>query len=406
MLAVYKADSVKREALDKSARLMGGANFGKVQICLNLMYAGPETRSCRGSTWKKLDVDFLDKGVKFPVACNQGVMRYAWAFWRDLEVTQCNQYLAGVTWLELFFLFVIRGGELCIADVGPKDSIITGIPLRAQLARFKCASRHIFKHCLAEGDKAFVKVQERPLNRFKNLAIEGHNPRLCCWPVLEPDEDEKLGKMLMRLRGPVFRHTISEIKNGSTWSKPIAAKLHVVYNWSREIETTPYLDIIGDREECVDLPHMPTKIACPGCKGKRDFEYTMGAKSMLVHAAYCGSCARAWQVELWECDCGQTFHDCPVHGYKAHIPQPRSQKAKTPQSPLPPHVGFATRCWRRSILARRGTAHSRGVGCNASNKKSKNSKVKNQKNDYNHKVKKQKNAITPQKVIGRACFLA
>ena len=118
---------------------------------------------------------------------------------------------------------------------------------------------------------------------------------------------------------------------------------------------------------------------------------------MLTQTAHCGDCGRAWQMELWECDCGKAFHDCPVHGYKAHIPKPRSQKAKTPQNHLPPRVGFAARCWRSSILGRRRNSDALGVGCNASHKKRKNPKVKNHKNDYNPKVKNQKNAINPKK---------
>ena len=72
-----------------------------------------------------------------------------------------NNRTYGITWVELYFLFLSRGGLLDLTSKASASPLIT-FPLRALLNNFKRVARCIVKNFVEQDDQSYFSAQGNP----------------------------------------------------------------------------------------------------------------------------------------------------------------------------------------------------------------------------------------------------
>jgi len=258
------------------------------------------------------------------------------AFLANLKIQPVNQDLRGLTWLELYILYRIRGGHKIIPD--PSNKALPKGTADKQMRAFQRAVRVVVDRTLdPQADAILFKPGPARCNNLRGVGILGKQACLRFNAEVQPREQDAIAIQLSLLnRGGAIKQHQKFIK-GEVKLLPHALKLKGKAAWDSNIPTVTVTPLARNswerlfKEESFVALTLATMLKCPGCEGGESSFKPVFQRVDLDRGAKCGFCLKSTPIRKWTCPCGVCWHTCSTHA-GAHKDHLNKDRGKQPQS--------------------------------------------------------------------------
>jgi len=221
-------------------------------------------------------------------------------FLAGIEVAEADPTLRGITWLELYVLYRIRGGIKPIPD--PSSAAAARATLDKQLCAFKRALRATVERTLsAEGDAQLFKPGTAKLNHLKGVGILGKYPTLSLNIAVSREEGCAMAIALSSLTRSASHAKHRQFINGQCNLIPHELKLKGKAAWDSNLPIMTHNPAPGvkwaDLFKEERFQPQPTAVfhSCPGCGGLESSLRANFQRRDLDVNIKCGSVSRLRQ---------------------------------------------------------------------------------------------------------------
>jgi ribonuclease HI len=219
----------------------------------------------------------------------------------------------GITWIELYILYRIRGFPNVIQDKAATHR--PGITIEKQFKHFKTAVKQVLdKSNMSESQRELFKPVKITKDNLKQVALSGKHPAVLCNVVLEPEEKVHMAKKLLLLGKHCTKKQLADFLELSGKLKPLPIQLKGKRKWDELLPLVLQHEVPTFHEE--DFSHLDrsilTQVHCPTCKTSNTRMHSFN-KMNLETLVKCKSCSRSAQSQNWLCPCANRWHMCPRH---------------------------------------------------------------------------------------------
>jgi len=248
------------------------------------------------------------------------------SFLANLSIQPASQDLRGITWLELYVLYRIRGGVKIIPD--PPNPALPRGSADKQIRAFRRSVRSVVERTLnPDTDGGLFRPGPAKCNNLLGVGILGKQACLRLNVKVLPNEGEAIAIALSMLNrgGPIKLH--KKFIKGDIKLLPHVLKLKGKAVWDSNLPTmtTPIASRASwsllFKEECYEALPQVTMLKCPGCDGVESSYNPVFQFKDLDRKAKCGFCKHSSPVRRWTCPCGKAWHTCLLHAgaYKPYF---------------------------------------------------------------------------------------
>ena len=240
------------------------------------------------------------------------------SFLACLKIAPTGDGLRGISWLEFYVLYRIRGGRKLIPD--PTNPALPRGSADKQFRAFKRALRAIVDRTLCpDGDGQLFKPGPAIVDNLQGVGILGKQACLNLNVHILQREREAIALALSMLNrgGPLKVH--KKFLKGEVKLLPHDLKLKGKAVWDSNLPTlTNPHPPSGNwaslfEEERLEAHRNATMLACPDCGGvESSFNHVFQVRD-LDRRLKCGFCNKSHPVRRWTCPCSMAWHVCSVH---------------------------------------------------------------------------------------------
>ena len=240
------------------------------------------------------------------------------AFLANLRVTPSIDGLRGISWIELYILYRVRGGRKLIPN--PSNPALPRGSADKQIRAFKRALRAVVERTLSsEGDSQLFKPGPAKVDNLHGVGILGKQACLSLNVHIPQQEREAIALALSMVNrgGPTKLH--KQFLKGEVKLMPHVLKLKGKAAWDSNLPTMTNPLAPGDgwahlfNEERYEALPNATMLACPGCGGVESSFNPVFQVCDLDRRVKCGFCKRSTPVRRWSCPCNMAWHCCSMH---------------------------------------------------------------------------------------------
>ena len=255
----------------------------------------------------------------YPKLCAKVVAAHDYQrFMERLTVLPIEERGVGTTWLELYVLYRMTGGQRPIP--APECKAKTGGSMAMQIRRFQTDFRAVACRVLQGTPQAEMLKPAPPLEKpLVGLAVEGYLSMIKCRVVLLPETKQRLEDHVLRLVHNLSAKKAEQFRSGTGLKRMRTVDLRGRTAWE---------DVIATEEKHMlppmAVPHRatgptaaspPFRLSCPKCGA--DVKSTRSAFSSRVRdlgrRVRCRACACTSESRRWKCPCDRHWHLCPDH---------------------------------------------------------------------------------------------
>ena len=256
-----------------------------------------------------------------------------WTFIRSLLITPCAHQQPGITSVELFALFELRGGNIDITAQQVKHTSLSRSGLRPLLGKFKNSIRKICEVTLTIGELQMWKLNLASTSRLNDIGLLGHHASVGFNIHLEDKESTKLLFAVLSLRTQVKLAVKDAIRLQNYKVKPVKLKLHArgIPPWrnlrlaeaSSNVEITLTAEAMQHKLDRARLPALGPRtqtaqykgftLKCAACKLPKTIKNRALVTNNGWAALKCSHCHKTRVAKAWLCACGIPWYSCSVH---------------------------------------------------------------------------------------------
>ena len=239
-------------------------------------------------------------------------------FLSQLQVVEATTAMRGITWLELYVLYRVRGGAKPIPD--PTSAAAARATVDKQLRAFKQTLRGVIDRTIdPEVDGRLFQADCAKLNALKGVGILGKHPTLSFNAYINDIERETIAIALSTLvrGGSMEKH--KQYVKGNINLIPHELKLKGKAAWDSNLPIKATRSTSGGKwadlfkEERFQPPPTAVFHSCPECGGLESSLRARFQRNDLDVKLKCGFCLKAFPLKRWLCECAQPWHACETH---------------------------------------------------------------------------------------------
>jgi len=239
-------------------------------------------------------------------------------FLSQLQIVEASTTIRGITWLELYILYRIRGGVKPIPD--PQNVAANRATVDKQLRAFKRTLRGIIDRTIdPEVDGKLFHAASAKLNALKGVGILGKQPTLLFNAYINDSEQDHIAIALSSLIRSVSGQKHDQWVKGEINLIPHELKLKGKAAWDSNLSIKATAPTSGDKwadlfKEESFKPN-PTAVfhSCPECGGLESSLRARFQRNDLDVKLTCGFCSQASPIKRWLCICARPWHACQMH---------------------------------------------------------------------------------------------
>ena len=242
-------------------------------------------------------------------------------FIETLEVQPIQRDTSGVTWLELFILFQLRGGWK--HDMEEESQLITKLSTKAATKQFQHAMKKVANMHLDDADLTLFRSATTTQLRLKPLGFTNHMPKLSFLPKVVEEEATLIAQALLSMRAKFTTTMRDQLLQDTLLLKPCKLSLRSKPRWHkiipREANLTETRLHINTRIANTQQTHNTARAAglslalhCPSCDKAREVALNP-FRNGNWQPAHCSRCSKAWGIKLWRCSCNKNWRLCQRH---------------------------------------------------------------------------------------------
>lgn len=256
-------------------------------------------------------------------------------FLSELYIQKCdNADVRGCTWIELYILYKLRGGNYVFSD--PTSKLAKRATADKRINYFKKLIRAIVDRTLIQDDKELFKPGKMVNNSMKGVGLLGKTPTVSFNISISMQEQQAIAVAISSLirTAPMKKH--KDYVNGICHMNPRILKLNGKAGWDY---TIPCLRTQSNEESWWARIFAEGNIEparnvmfhhCPLCGKVESSQRGKFQRFNLDTKVKCGFCFKTSSCYAWKCQCDELWHACEIHrsGYTAHSMQSKSHPAK------------------------------------------------------------------------------
>ena len=240
-------------------------------------------------------------------------------FLANIQVKETGQSERGITWVELYVIYRLRGNPAPYTTNERKAA--NKKTAWQQIKEFTRQMRGNITRTLTSEDQMLFKPhtkQDRCM--LKQIAINGDLPAINCNVSLYEGEQESIAEALVHLSRHTAKKNCKEFVQQTKQLMPVNLKLNGKANWDATIDSTNRLNAQARLDMRVwkkENTHKDETISgyfqCPKCEHVEHSSCPSFQTVDLDVKQKCNGCISTSRVAEWKCTCGYTWHNCDVH---------------------------------------------------------------------------------------------
>ena len=280
----------------------------------------------------------------------------------DLQVQDAEEKcMRGCTWLELYILYKLRGGETVINE--PTTIIGKKITADKRIRLFKSITRALVERTLDSKGRSMFKPGKICPNALIGVGILCKIPNLCFNIKVDNNEQHAIAVSISTLIRCASIKKHKDYVNGNGSLNPRAFKINGKTGWDK---TIPALRTQSDIEhrwaEMYAESNIPPSLtnnfySCSNCSRVESSQIKGFQRSNLDMKIKCGFCLKQTPSRYWKCQCGNPWHACEIHkyGYNTLHEPIKPPSANNNNNINNPHKGGIKRKAERSVTMRKAS---------------------------------------------------
>ena len=225
--------------------------------------------------------------------------------------------MRGCTWLELYILYTLRGGETVIKE--PTTILGKKITADKRIRMFKSITRALVERTLDPKGRSLFKPGKILPNDLIGVGILGKIPNLCFNIKIDNNEQHAIAVSISMLIRSASIQKHKDYVNGNGSLNPRSFKLNGKVGWDKSI---PALSTQSDIEHRWAEMYAGSNIApslnnmfhaCPNCGSVESSQKKGFQRTNLDMKIKCGFCLKQSPSRSWKCQCGSPWHACEIH---------------------------------------------------------------------------------------------
>ena len=247
-----------------------------------------------------------------------------WAFIASLTVLPTDADQQGISWLELFALFEMKGGSVDNLALQIAHKATTRSTIRKSFMHFKKLVREVVLMCVPECDQFLFKPSRLAEPRLRSIGYTSFTSCLMFRLCLADIDANSIVQALLALRVKMTFKVRDRISKGQLLLPPRKLSLTGMPPWRSfaPIPSTLHSDIDcalrrkWDVEGGTEVQEILVKdftLACPSCNaiafvGRRKLYHNNAWTSLK-----CKSCSKITHARIWKCSCNVAWIACGKH---------------------------------------------------------------------------------------------
>ena len=237
-------------------------------------------------------------------------------FLADSRFSKQSQTCRGVTWLELYTIYRVKGYPKPIAD--PASPAAQRTTLLKQLACFKKVLRGVVQRCLAAEDQEMLKPGRALPDALVGVGILGTHAAIKVNTYLKDSEKKDVATKLLKINRTISQNQVDEYLQGKRQVIPSPFKGKGKVSWDSTFPTKSDTRLEGsvwqDRfNEAGVKPPETSFFGCPACEKVEPSTNDKFQTVDLDRTILCKACRKSKPVKDWTCVCGAKWHTCSTH---------------------------------------------------------------------------------------------
>ena len=261
-------------------------------------------------------------------------------FIANLIAKECESHERGITWIEIYILYRIRGNPAPFEYNEKKAKNMK--TACQQIKEFTRQFRAGIARTVDEGDKKWFKPHKnQDSNVFGKLAIEANPPSVNCNISLREGEQIKIAEAIVRLSRTADKKSCNDFVHGRKQLNIIPLKLNGKAGWDktlveRKCQQENLQDICTWKNRDLHLcESTPSYFQCPKCEHVEHSTCKSFQTKDLDVKQKCNGCNNSTKVVEWKCTCGKPWHRCDVHRHSIPGRNQPSDMAKIKREQTP-----------------------------------------------------------------------
>ncbi len=288
------------------------------------------------------DVAKYTKTVKHKSRANQ-----VQEFLQNTKLKPVRGEQQGVSWLELYTLYKLAGGQCMLED--PTNKAAPRPSMRQQLKAFIATCRDVARLTMGPKDAELLQANRTKKPRLKGLGINTHMPMVKFQIVVPCEGGKEISQQILRSQARRSLKQAQELVQNRQQVK--LSKFSAVNRtrWSRAVKTcetilkqrkedeadrkrkqTSKKEGEGAAEEegarrVVHKVHeekmedeaaggKPVSFLCNQCENPVPSTRKAFHSGALDARTWCSKCRKSWMAKAFACPCGAPWYKCTIHG--------------------------------------------------------------------------------------------
>ena len=260
-------------------------------------------------------------------------------FFENTKIRKLGKGQQGVTWLELYTLYKMSGGNCMRED--PENEALAKPAMRVQLKTFKAICRRIARLTMDEDDAKLFRANKERKPRLKKLEISTHMAMLNFQIVINTHTATEMTKHILRSQARRNNKLIQDIIQHKTHVKVTKFSAVNKTAWSRSIKYCKATcedrkKTSEERKRTSELAHTEVITEVQNKRQKESdsdsFQFSCGQcghrvpsnrKAFNIRSldtkTWCNKCKKNWMSKSYSCGCGKPWYKCSVHNNSSKI---------------------------------------------------------------------------------------
>ncbi len=259
-------------------------------------------------------------------------------FLQNTKIKKVDEGQQGISWLELYTLYKLAGGECMVDDpiskAAPKPS------MRRQLKAFISTCRNVARLTMEQLDADLFRYNKSKKPRLAKIGICNHVPMVRFQVVISHHTGKAVAQAILKSQARRTDQQASElvtqkkavrlqklsIVNRTRWSKSIKPNKELMkqreadeqerkrrHQENQQKEENVEDEQVEERSD-KDASGKALKFSCLECGNLIPASRKAFSKQNLDAKTWCGKCHKSWMAKAFACPCGETWYKCKKHG--------------------------------------------------------------------------------------------
>ena len=246
-----------------------------------------------------------------------------WNFLSLFKLRRTYEHEQGTTWIELFILFQLMGGDTSCAVFGRQNNRgIRKESTKCALAVFKKIVRHVVSVCFVHAEQEFFKPSKLPVHRLLPMGFSNFASCISACIVLDPLHEIPMLCALLSMRMGMTIAKRAAWHEGTLEVKPTKLLYRGAPPWRKhKLISNKFEKVAKDNLAKawpnglgMDFVCRNFLLYCPGCNADMQ-----AANKRLYHdgkwtSLKCTQCEASRTARRWNCACDIPWPGCEHHG--------------------------------------------------------------------------------------------